>query len=559
MSTATERPAAFDPITIEIIQSALTAITDEMFATMRRTAMSPIIYEVLDFGVALFDAEGELASSGAGIPAFVGMLQPGVKTVVEKYGASGDINDGDVFMLNIPQRGGVSHLNDVVLILPVFVGGARLGWLANKAHWVDLGGAFPGGISPDATELHQEGLQLPCVKIVSAGETNRTALEIILANSRLPQTTEGDFWAGVSSLRAGAKRFVEIAEKYGADAVRFAIADYIRLGEAISRDAMASLPKGVFRSEETMDDGRKLQAAITVTDDAFHVDLTGNPPQSAGSLNSSYDASFVACQMVFKAITSPETFGNAGSFRPIVLQTDKASIFDADYPAAMSIYYETGMLLFDLLWKALAPAMPDRLPAGHYGSICGTFLGGPHPQTGAQQGIIEPQLGGWGAARGADGVNALYTGYHGETYNMPVEVSEQRNGVRVDRLALNVVDGGEGEHVGGKGVCLDYRILSDNWWLTVAYVRSEHGPWGLDGGKNGSTNYVELARANGETSRFASCTALTLNEGDTVKVYTATGGGFGDPKKRPREAVLDDVKNGYVSRARAAAVYGVDG
>ncbi|MFC2952422.1 hydantoinase B/oxoprolinase family protein [Marinicaulis aureus] len=559
MSSAAEKLSAeFDPITIEIIQSSLSAITDEMFATMRRTAMSSIIYEVLDFGVALFNERGELASSGSGIPGFIGMLEPGVAAITKKFDAD-DIRDGDIFMLNIPHHGGVSHINDVVMILPVFSHGALIGWLANKAHWVDLGGAFPGGISPDATEIYQEGLQLPGIKVIDRGEVNQAVLDIILINSRVPETTKGDFWAGVASMRAGQKRFLSLAEKYGDDAVRYAMTDYLALGEKIARAAMADLPKGAFTAEETLEDGRVIKAAITITDDTFSVDLRGNPAQTKTSLNSSRDATFVDCQMIFKAITSPETFGNAGSFRPIELLTDEGSIFDAKYPAAMSIYYETSMLLFDLLWKALAQAMPNRLTAGHYASICGTFMGGPHPETGHVHGIVEPQLGGWGASKEHDGVNALYTGYHGDTFNVPVEVTEQRNGLMVDRLALNEASGGEGERIGGKGILLDYRILAEDWWLTMAYTRSETGPWGLEGGLQGSTNYVEVVKANSEPVRYSACTAIPLGVNDVVKVYTATGGGYGDPKKRSREKVLEDIKNGYVSKERAKEIYGVDG
>ncbi|MEO1658802.1 MAG: hydantoinase B/oxoprolinase family protein [Pseudomonadota bacterium] len=547
----------FDPITVEVIQNSLSSITDEMFATMRRTAMSSIIYEVLDFGVALFDAKGELASSGSGIPGFIGMLQPGVAAVRDKFPAS-EILDGDIFMLNIPHRGGVSHLNDVVLIMPLWHERRIVGWLANKAHWVDLGGAYPGGISPEATEIYQEGLQLPCIKVIEGGDLNESVLDMILANSRLPETTEGDFWAGVASMRAGRVRFLSLLEKYGEDAVCFAMNDYIMLGEQIARASMRDLPNGEFYAEEQLEDGQTIRVTITIDEERFVVDLRGNPEQAKTSLNSSRDATFVDCQMIFKAITSPDTFGNAGSFRPITLLVDEGSLFAATYPSAMGIYYEASMLLFDLLWKALAPAMPERLTAGHYASICGTFMGGPHPETGDVHGIVEPQLGGWGASQDGDGINALYTGYHGDTFNVPVEITEQRNGLMVDRLALSEAPGGEGRYRGGKGIELDYRILNDDWWITMAYVRSETGPWGLEGGLEGSTNFIVIDRSSGEQTRYTSCTAIPLYKDDVVKVYTANGGGFGSPNDRPADDVRRDVRDGYVTAERARAVYAVD-
>lgn len=547
----------FDPITVEIIQSSLTAITDEMFATMRKTALSSIIYEVLDFGVAMLDAEGNLASSGSGIPGFVGMLEPGVLAIMAKFDRQ-DIHAGDIFMTNMPHFGGVSHLNDVVLIMPVFVGDEIVAWLANKAHWVDVGGAFPGSISPDATDIYQEGLQLPEIKVIDAGKANQAVLDIVAMNSRVPETTMGDFWAGIASMRAGEKRLQSIIEKYGKDAVLFAVEDYIALGESMALDALKRLPNRNYAAQETLDDGRIIKVVITISDDEFLVDLRGNPEQTATALNSSYDATMTDVQMVFKAIADPQSFANAGTFRPLQVKVDSGSMFAAEYPAAMSVYYEVSMLLFDLLWKALAPHMKSYFPAGHYSSICGTFIGGPNKNGGDDHSIVEPQLGGWGACYDRDGLNALYTGYHGDTFNCPVEITEQKNGLMVDRLALSDAPGGEGEFLGGKGIELDYRIVADNWWLTMAYTRAENGPWGLDGGLKGSTNHVIVRKADGEEQRYATCTALPLSKDDVISVFTATGGGYGDPKNRPREQVLSDIKNGYLTAERAAEIYGVE-
>lgn len=545
-----------DPITTEIIQSSMKAITDEMFVTMRKTAMSSVIYEVLDFGVAMFDANGQLASSGSGIPGFIGMLEPGVQSVMEKFDET-MIAPGDIFITNIPHKGGVSHLNDVVLILPVFYQSKRIGWLANKAHWVDVGGSFPGSISAEATEIYQEGLQLPCVKVIAKGELNQAVLDIMMINSRQPETTQGDFWAGVASMRAGEKRFLNLAKKYGVDALDFAIVDYIELAEKISRNALAKLPAGTYQANEVTDDGLDIKATVTITPEEFIVDLTGNPPQQANALNASYDATMVDLQMIFKAIASPQTFANAGSFKPIKLLVDDNSMFAAKYPSAMSVYYETSIMLFDLIWKALAPAIPESLTAGHYASICGTFLGGPHPDTGLPLSIVEPQIGGWGASRSRDGVNALYTGYHGDTFNVPAEVTEQRNGIMIERLELNDEPGGEGEFIGGKGIKLYYRILADNWWITMAYVRSCVGPWGLDGGLRGSHNYINVVKKDGKKTRYRICTALQLNKGDVIEVFTANGGGYGKPENRSLDAIQNDLKNGYITPERAKEIYKV--
>jgi len=258
---------AYDPITVEIIQSSLAAITEEMFVTMRKTAMSSIIYEVLDFGVAVTDRAGNLASSGSGIPAFVGMLDHGVKAIIGKFDQPGDVEAGDIFVTNVPHRGGVSHMNDVVLILPVFADGELVAWVANKAHWVDIGGMSPGSINPQATEIFQEGLQLPEIKLFSRGEPIPSLLDIITANSRTPDTTLGDLWAGVASMRAGERRILDLIRKYGRDTVLLAIERYLEYGETVSRRALKLLPKGEFAAEDRLDDGTVIRARVVITEE----------------------------------------------------------------------------------------------------------------------------------------------------------------------------------------------------------------------------------------------------------------------------------------------------
>jgi len=390
----------YDPITIEIIQDSLGAITDEMFATIRKTAMSSIIHEVLDFGVAITDARGNLASSGNGIPPFAGMLDWAVRTNIRKHEGEGNIRPGEILLTNDPHQGGVSHMNDVALLLPVFDEGELIAWVANKAHWVDIGGMSPGSINPDATEIFQKGLQLPEVKLFENGEPIQPVFDIIKANSRLPDTTLGDLWAGVASMRAGEKRLLELVGKYGRDVFLFALENYLDYGEAVSLRALAALPTGTFEAEDYLDDGRKLVAKITLTDAEFIIDLRGDPPQDRGPFNNSYASSLVDAQVLFKGVTSPDPVANAGTFRPLKLVTDEGSMFNATYPAAMGLYYECGVRILDVMWQALAPHVPDRLTAGHYGSVCGTIGGGIHPETGKPHSFIEPEIGAGEPVRG---------------------------------------------------------------------------------------------------------------------------------------------------------------
>jgi N-methylhydantoinase B len=262
--------------------------------------------------------------------------------------------------------------------------------------------------------------------------------------------------------------------------------------------------------------------------------------------------------MVFMNITGAHASANAGHFRRLTLLTRRGSVFDPEPPAAFATYYEVEIRLYDLIWRCLAPHLGNRLPAGSFASICGTFIGGRHPDTGRHFTIVEPQVGGWGGSSTRDGNNAMFSGFHGDTFNCPVEVAETRYGLYVDRLALNDEPGGEGEFRGGKGIVLEYRVRSDGCFFTCAYTRNKHRPWALEGGLEGSPNYVEVVRADGTIETYAVVTTLEVNRDDVIRIHTGSGGGYGDPSRRSRTSVLEDLENGFVTEARARTVYGVE-
>jgi N-methylhydantoinase B len=547
-----------DPITLEIIQNSLQAISDEMFAAFRKTAMSAIIYEVLDMGTAITDAEGNLASSGAGIPAFVGVLDKAVKRIIELNDEPGEIARGDIFATNDPFYGGVTHLNDVVLAMPVFAGDRLVAWTANIAHWNDVGGMVPGSISNEAHEIFQEGLRLPAVKLVAAGVPIKSVMEIMKCNSRLPDFLQGDMWAGIAAARVGERRILDLVAKYGLATFVTALSHFMDYGERVARRALEGLPRGTFSLEEEQDSGAVYRVIIEITDDEFIVDLRDNPDQDYGPNNASRDGSLVAAQMVFMNIMDSHGSANGGHFRPLTLLTRPGSVFDPNPPAAFAVYYEVEIRLYDLIWRCLAPHLGDRLPSGSFASICGTFIGGTHPDTGRHFTIVEPQVGGWGASGAMDGNSAMFSGFHGDTFNCPAEVAETRYGLYVDRLALNDAPGGEGAHRGGKGIVLEYRVRSNGCFFTCAYTRNKHKPWALQGGREGSPNYAEVVRADGTVEEFAVVTALEVNEGDVIRIHTGHGGGYGDPKLRPHEQVLEDLRNGFTTEEQARAVYGLE-
>ncbi|MER8504995.1 hydantoinase B/oxoprolinase family protein [Mesorhizobium sp. M1142] len=547
-----------DPITLEIIQNSLHAIADEMFAVMKKTAMSSIIYEVLDMGTGITDAKGALASSGAGIPAFVGVLDKAVKVIEKKFGKRGEIEPGDVFASNDPYHGGVTHLNDIVVAMPVFAGGRIIAWTANIAHNSDVGGIAPGSLTGEATEIFQEGLRIPAVQIISKGEPIHSVIEIIKVNSRMPDVLEGDIWAAIASVRIGANRLQELAEKYGVETFENAMCHSMDVGEQVSLAELAKLPKGTFELSEEQDDGRIFNVKIMISDAEFLLDLRDNPDQSANPLNSSRDGVMVCTQMLFKSLVDPHSPANEGSFRPIRLLTREGSVFHAKEPAPLGFYYEVELRIKDLIWRCLAPHMPERLPAGHFGSLCGTFIGGIHPDMGHQYTIIEPQLGGWGAGHRSDGNTGIFSSFHGETYNCPAEINEARNGLYVDRMELNLEPGGEGKYVGGRGIVMDYRVRADNGFLTVGYTRSKFPAWALNGGREGSPNYVRFIRKDGTSERFAFVSELVTHTDEVIRIVTGSGGGYGDPKERDRAAVEEDIKSGLITRERAHEVYGIE-
>ncbi|QEW20821.1 Acetophenone carboxylase delta subunit [Marinibacterium anthonyi] len=513
-----------DPFTRAVIQAGLRAAADEMFAVLKKTAMSPIIYEVLDVGTGITDATGEIVSSGAGIPGFVGVLDKAVKRIVALHGDT--VRDGDVFVTNDPYWGGVTHLNDVVVAQPVFVDGDLLAWTASIAHWNDVGGMTPGSMPADAVEIFQEGLRLPCIRLFDAGRKIDAVFDIISTNSRLPDFVMGDLWAQISAGRRAAKPIAEMAATHGVATFRAAIDAAFTEGEARARAGLADLPKGRFPVAQEQDEGETWHAVIEITDEAFTVDLTEAPDQKPGPFNTSRDGSLIACQLIFKVLTDSELYANAGSFRPLQVITRPGSIFDAKAPAPHGFYSETRIRLADMLWKTMAARMPDRLPAGHFGSICGTVIAGVHPDTGRRYTMVEPQMGGWGATADRDGLHAMYSTNHGDTFNCPVEICEARYGIDVGWRRLSDSGAGQGLHKGGMGMSTCY-LPRGPATLAAGYSHVRVPVWGANGGEDGGLNRIAVHCPDRGIQDFSFASGIALDAGDALVIETANGGGWG--------------------------------
>ena len=550
-----------DVFTTEIIKDTIVSLGEEMFNAMVRTSMSPIIYETTDFAVGATDAEGNLLAQGNGVTAFLATLDTAVQSLLTHYNQD-DIFSGDVFITNIPYEGGGTHLSDVVILVPVFDGDRLIAWTVNKAHWTEVGGAQPGSVSTIATEIYQEGLQFPFLKLYERGQINKPLVGLIRVNVRLPDSTLGDMHAGVAAANVGAKRIAEIVEKYGCEAVLHAMNELLDYGERMTLAELHKLPNAVYEAEDVVEeDGLgngpfTVRVKVTISDDKMIADYTGTDPQVAGPINCTYTGLVTGVRCLFKAVTNTEIPANGGCFRALEIICPDGTIVSAKKPAPVSLYYEPLIAAIDVMWKALAPVLPDRLPAGHQRSVGATFVSGTHPDTGELFVMGEPLVGGWGASDRLDGDSGQFCCANGETFNIPTELFESRYGLQVDQYAFHDADGGAGEFRGGKGVVLDYRIVSDEAFLTYAASRTESKPWGMNGGLDGTNNYAQVLRNDGTVERHHMCTTVKGIKGEVFRLTTGTGGGFGDPKNRSKDKVEKDIKNGFITEAQAEQHYG---
>ncbi len=553
-----------DYFTSEVIKDALVAVGEEMFNAMIRTSMSPIIYESNDFAVGATDARGNLLAQGNGVTAFLAMLDTAVVATLEKYSGDGDIVDGDIIITNIPYAGGGSHLSDVVIVCPVFFEHELVAFTVNKAHWTEVGGANPGSVSTESTEIYQEGLQFNFLKLYEAGSINSVLEEIIRSNVRLPDSTLGDMHAGVAAAKVGARRIIELFRKYNRDNMIHAMQALLDYGERMTRAELQKLPKGEFFAEDVIeDDGLgngpfRICVRVNISDEKVIADYSGSDPQVPGPFNCSFTGLVTGTRCIFKAITHPEIPANGGCFRLLEVICPEGTLLSAKAPAPVSIYYEALIAAIDVMWKALAPVVPDRLPAGHQRSVGATFVSGIHPDTREFFVMGEPLVGGWGASTTLDGDNGQFCCGNGETFNIPVELFESRYGLQVDQYAFHNEDGGAGEYRGGKGVVLDYRVTSDEVHLTYAATRTESKPWGLHGGREGSNNYAQILRHDGSIERHHMCTSVSVKKDEVIRIFTASGGGVGNPAKRSEEKIKEDLKNAYITGEQARNDYGYD-
>jgi N-methylhydantoinase B len=519
-----------DPVALEIAHHRLASIAEEMGVVLGRTALSPNIKERRDYSCALFDARGSLVAQAAHIPVHLGSTPLAVRSVLGRVA----MGPGDVAIVNDPFAGG-THLPDVTLVAPVFTGRSRrpMAYVANRAHHADIGGMSPGSM-PLATEIFQEGLRLPPIRLVAGGRPVKDVLTLFLANTRVPAEREGDLMAQWAALRVGADRLRGLASRHGLARIHREMRALQAYSAALMRATLAALPPGTYRASDVLDDDGlgatrlPIVVAITIGRGRARVDFTGTAPQTRGPVNANLAVTRSAVLYVFTALAPEAIPPNDGLGRPLTIVAPARSIVDARFPAAVAGgNVETSQRIVDVLLRALARAAPDRIPAASAGSMNNVALGG---TVGDQAfAYYETLAGGAGAGPHGPGVSAVHT-HMTNTMNTPIEALEAYYPLRVRRYAVRRGSGGRGRHAGGDGIVREIEFLAPAQ-LTLLAERRQVPPWGLGGGGPGAPGRDWLVRG-GRTRRLPAKTTLAVEPGDRVRVETPGGGGFGRPRRR---------------------------
>ena len=556
---------ARDPIELEIFKSLYHSIAEEMGAALRRTAFSPNIKERRDYSCAVFDSAANVIAMGDHMPVHLGSMPMSVEAAI----AAGPMETGDVVMLNDPFRGG-THLPDITLVAPVYVGDVgrtlssaktvkmwprftrrRTGkptpnfYVASRAHHADVGGAYPGSMGP-CREIYQEGVRIPPVKLMSDGVMNRDVLAMLLNNVRTPEEREGDLGAQIAACHTGADRLRAICARYGLERAKRAATELLDYSEALMRAFLEHVPPGEYRAEDFLDgdgiSGRPIKIAVTVSRadrdtktstrgrgrprHAVTVDFTGSDRQVEGSVNAVAAITYSACFYVFRCLLAEDVPATAGLMRPIHVITPAGTIVNARPPAAVAGgNVETSQRIVDVLLRALAEAIPDRIPAAASGTMNNLTIGGIDPRTGESFTYYETVAGGMGARPGKGGVSGVHT-HMTNSLNTPAEALEHAYPLRVRSYRLRSASGGEGKFRGGDGIVREIEVLTE-CDVTLLADRRSRGPWGLAGGSEGAPGKAFITRNDGSVETMPGKFSMRLQKSERITIETPGGGAWG--------------------------------
>ena len=552
---------SIDPITLEIMRNGLQSIADEVTAALVRTAYSPNIKDRMDCSSALLTADGQvIAQTELGTPLHMATIPAAAKVILEKYPLN-ELDPGDFVVSNVPYPVGPGHLSDVVLLSPIYHKKEPVAVVVNMAHHVDMGGFAPGSMPFGVTEIYQEGLQIPPVKLLRKNKVDQQILSFILQNIRTQKETRGDLMAQVAANNVGIRRFGEVLDRYGKGqtlAVMEALLDY---AERSMRAGIRKIPNGRYTFEDFLEgDGItdtliKIKVTVDVYNERIRVDFAGTDKQVQGPMNSRISAARACVYFALKCIIDPDLPTNHGSYRPIEVLAEEGSLVQATFPAAVcNANILTSQRVVDVVLGALLKAVPDRVVAACSGEMNIVNLGGIDPRNGTYFSYVETYGGGQGASRYQDGMDGVHT-HMTNTRNTPVEVLESSYPFRVERYGLVPDTEGAGQYRGGLGMTRQLVVLADKATLSLSADRRKIGPWGVFGGCSAGTSDCVVISRNGTRKRLPSKVTTTVNRGDRIIITTPGGGGWGSPGKRKKEAIERDVREGFICRARAKRVY----
>ncbi len=560
-----------DPVTLVVIQNGLQQVCNEMDLAFCRAAFSPVISEALDRSDGIYHGEtGELIAQGElGLPVFVGTMQFSTQAVIERARSTPLLapKPGDIYIVNDPYLGG-THLMDVRFVKPFFYKGRLFAWLANTGHWPDIGGMVPGGFSANATEVEQEGLRLPPVKLYKQGELDQEILSIILSNIRIADQRIGDIKAQAAALSIGEKRLTALLDRYGDDVVEQAIAELKQRASQQMRARIRSIPDGTYEgsaivdSDGVVDEPLLIRMKVDKKGEKLHFDMTGSSPPCSGPMNSviatTYSSIYLAVKHIF-----PDVPINAGTFEPLKINDPHDTFLYAKYPRPVSgCAAEVSQRIAEAVFNALVQALPDRLFAAPAGTSGNLALGGFDPKRGRSYVMYVISGGGYGGWYGGDGLsNGCST--IGISKTTPIEVMEQYYPVLFEEYSLHEGSGGAGQHRGGFGVNYTIRLRRGEARASMVMDHGRTGPRGVLGGEDGGTNKVaiETMQADGKRTyvppHLSKDQDIRIKAGDRVRVSTPGGGGFGDPARRDPGAIARDLERGYYTPQQIAERFGV--
>ena len=558
--------SSLDPVALAVLKGRLEQIADEMDATLFRTAFNPIIAEARDASHGLYHAEtGETLVQGkAGLPIFVGAMAFAVKAVIEKSGCQGDLADGDVYIFNDPYEGG-THLSDFKLVRPFFRNGRVFCWLASVGHWHDVGGNVPGNYNPVATECFQEGMLIPPVKLFAKGEVRSDVIDIVTANSRLPNSVYGDLNGQVNALDLGVRRLSALLDEFGDATVAAAMAELRARAALLMRANIAELKDGIYSADDYLDnDGildepLRIALDLRIEGDTMTFDFSRCSDACAGPVNISRSTAIAACYVALKHVFR-DVPANAGVLDPICFVIPDGSLLAATHPKPVGGYTETILRMIDTVFVALSQACPDRINGCAYGTINALSLAG-HRKDGRRWVMFSFFGGGHGGHPEGDGLNHGNAPISTATIP-PVEILEAAYPVMFTRWALRPDSGGAGRHRGGLGAIYEIELLEEQADVFLFGERGRFAPPGVLGGEPAALNRFSVIRKDGtaETPPMASkWVGIKLAKNERVRLETPGGGGFGPARERPEASIARDIENGYVTPEAARRAYGKTG